>query len=175
MKPSEVNYTPHVIKMIAADYQRRPHEPKSINYLSFVVETVKQFRGLQENGWKFELSTKDPYPTSAEMFLDLDAKRLKVFTGGSLAKDNCLNRMIEGNWTVNEAFRAVHDVLGHGPTRCAYETFAGELEAYHNHKERYSRLALPALFSETIGQLCYHSVTGEFVELQQNKVMKSWV
>ena len=40
------------------------------------------------------------------------------------------------------------------------------------HKKWYSPEALPALYSETVGQLCVYYATGDFVPVQENKILE---
>ncbi len=124
------------------------------------------------------------------MFRDLERKRLVVYTGGqNMPKDHPLvgkawthpsfAHMSSSTFTYhggaamtrNEVFRAVHDILGHGLTNCPFETFEGELEAYHNHAKSYSADAQLALYSETMGQLCHYYAGLGFSELQECKII----
>jgi len=161
---------------IAAEYNAAPHTPEHASYRAFVADTVRQFDTLVRGDWRFELSDLE-YPNSADMFADMDRHRLVVFPGGSLADGNPLGGRLYKRtsrycrWTVNEMFRAVHDVLGHGPGRHPFETLEGEIHAYLNHKVLYSRDAWPALFGETVGQLAVHHVTGQFVAEQECKII----
>ena len=170
------------ISQVAAEYLAAKHEPDHPSYKAFCRETVAQFRGLVNSGYKFAMVSSDPYPDSDSMFSDIENKRLAIFTGGSLVPDNPLltkrwyspdnfGSLIAGR-NVNEMFRAVHDILGHYPNRSPYETFEGELAAYQEHKKWYSPEALPALYSETIGQLCVYYATGDFIPVQENKILE---
>lgn len=175
MKP----YTSRLIAMlpdIARDYEQRAVGYGASwvreSYSAFIAETWQQYTALLRNDWVFPLSTVEPYATSRDMFKDMSENRLFVYTGGqNFALDNPMARYA-GGLRANEAFRAVHDVNGHGTTRAPFETLEGELEAYLTHKAWYSDVALPALFSETIGQLAYHHVHGVFVPIQAAKIVE---
>tara|TARA_R110000868_G_scaffold95881_3_gene263557 strand:- start:34 stop:564 length:531 start_codon:yes stop_codon:yes gene_type:complete len=166
------------ISQVAAEYSNAKHEPKHPSYKAFCRETVSQFRGLVNSGWKFSRSENEPYDSSDNMFRDMANKKVKIFSGGKLTSDNPLNtyHLIVSPerkwWTANEMFRAVHDILGHYPNRSPYETFEDELAAYKEHKKWYSPEALPALYGETVGQLCVYYHTGDFVKVQENKIIE---
>jgi hypothetical protein len=163
-----------MITKVAKEYLAAKHQPEHPSYRAFVDETVEQYRALLKDGWKFALSEKKPYPDSNGVVRDLDNKRLIVFTGGSrFAKDNPMADYIvrfdnSPVLRVSEIFRAVHDVYGQ---KTLFKTFDGELEAYRSHKRMYSNEALPALYGETIGQLCQYWAGFGFVEIQECKII----
>ena len=169
---------------VAREYAAAKHKPNHPSYKAFCRETVAQFRGLVNSGWKFTRTANEPYPDSDAMFRDMrENKHLNIFTGGNLVFGNPLNHGVyvyipfENNgwlnsFSINECFRAVHDILGHGKHNSPYETFEGELAAYQEHKKWYSPEALPALYSETVGQLCVYYATGDFVPVQENKILE---
>ena len=164
---------------VAREYAAAPHEPNHPAYKAFCRETVAQFRGLVNSGWRFTRTANEPYSDSDAMFRDMRLhKHLAIFTGGKLTDDNPLNtyHLIVAPerkwWTANEMFRAVHDILGHGKYNSPFETFEGELAAYQEHKKWYSPEAMPALYSETVGQLCVYYATGDFVPVQENKILE---
>ena len=162
---------------VAVEYAAAKHQPDHPSYKAFCRETVTQFRGLVNSGYEFSFTDNEPYSWSGSMFLDISRdKHLNIFTGGKLAWSNPLadwaGYRIHGNAKINEMFRAVHDILGHYPNRSPFETFEGELEAYQEHKKWYSPEALPALYSETVGQLCVYYATGDFIKVQENKIIE---
>lgn len=171
------------IAQVAAEYTAAKHEPDHPSYAAFCRETVAQFRGLVNSGWRIYRSTAT-YSSSQRLFTDMSRKQLIVFTGGMLRSDNPMNFAVSEHsgknpephtvnpWNVNECFRAVHDILGHYPNRSPFETFEGELAAYQEHKKWYSPEALPALYSETVGQLCVYYATEDFVPVQENKIIE---
>lgn len=166
----------------ALEYTLAKHEPNHPSYQKFCEETVDQWRELLGKGWHFDRVGYTPYKTTADMFADCSKKCLSVFTGGSLASRNPLGHgafvyhypgfPVKYPWSVNECFRAVHDINGHYASGASFETFDGELEAYREHAQKYSAEALPALYSETVGQLCVYAYTGKFVEIQENKIIE---
>ncbi len=149
---------PVLAKTIADTYEAMKHSPSDPQvraaYDAFVDETWQQFVKLQDEGYIFEPWTKpgQPYASSAEMATDvLENKHLYFFTGGELAPDHPMLRLMPNGWTANEVFRVVHDIFGHsgqghqfGPT--------GETNAWIAHGSLYSKEAVPAMSTETIGQ-----------------------
>jgi len=170
---------PDLVNQVAREYRRAKHQPNHPSYQAFIRETLEQFDTLY-HPWEFILVNDEPYADSESMFLDMERKRLRIFTGGRLRPDNPLREptkylaaynSVARHMTVNEVFRAVHDILGHGPTQSPFETFLGELQAYQNHSEQYSREALEALYSETMGQLCHYWAGFGFVKNQGCKII----
>lgn len=169
--------TKQQIDSIAAEYLAAPHTPFHESYAAFVAETIEQFNALLAADWQIELSDVEPYGESDAMFADMDGRYLRVFTGGdSFADTNPLAVRLyvpamRREVRINEMFRAVHDVNGHGPTHEPFETPEGEVNAYLNHKRLYSPRAHGALFGETNGQLCHYLSGRGFVAVQECKVL----
>ena len=173
-----------LVEQIYTDYQNAPHDPDSRSYRQFIVENIKQFDLLVQNGWDFSLSDNQPYASIGEMFSDCAKHRLKIWTGGTLAWDNPLTQetayTLRGTYTsgdpyyaapiLNEICRAVHDINSHYKSGEDF-SFEGEVKTWESEKGNYSSLALPAAYSESIGQLCYNYVTGKFVEYQENRII----
>ena len=97
----------------------------------------------------------EPYADSAAQSADIMAGRFLV------SRAHCVHPV----WTVaeNVDFRIAHDVLGHHVLGAEFDR-DGEIDVY-----RYSLLLVPpefhrALFVESIGQLAYACVTGDFGE-----------
>lgn len=171
--------TPERIAEIAEYYRQGKHEPNHPSYAVFVRETLEQWKALLDNGWLFDRTEDEPYSDSGRMFDDIKHKYLGVYTGGQRFAPNhplavhhwSLTYRPYGLWTVNEIFRAVHDVNGHGPTLSPFETFDDEYQATLNHKRMYSPEAWPALYGETLGQLCHYPAGYGFVEVQKAVVL----
>jgi len=161
-----------LIETIAEEWKAARHQPKHDSYTAFSLETQVQFWGLFEDGLNIIRWSHNPYSNSNEMFNSIENKKvLKVLmdcAGSPLAADHPLSLIHENcGLSVNEMFRAVHDYYGHYKIRAPFETFEGEIAAYNNHKKYYSAAAAHALYSETVGQLCYHSHFGTFVPEQK--------
>lgn len=118
-------------------------------------ETWGQLGALQRAGISLEVVDTDPYATPAELFADLENGRIQVLatraTGGHPV------------WSddSNDAFRAVHDVMGHAATGRGFDRH-GEAAAYAHHRTLYSPLARLALATELRGQAATLAATGEF-------------
>lgn len=144
--------------LISMQYDKMESCPNNIEvkraYRQFKRELIAQYRIIKKY-IKIEFVESDPYKTSLEMFNDINEnKRLKVFTGGEYHPN------LKG---INKIFRAVHDVFGH---YINYNNFApsGEYRAYKHHQQMFSPLASVALFTESIGQVCYYSVNKKYAK-----------
>lgn len=168
------------VTRIAAEYVALPHTPSHPSYKAFIRETLGQMDTLVRSGWRFKLSSTVPYADSLSMFADCAKHKLIVYSGGSLTLDSPLLKLspfsdISGRrMTINEVFRAVHDVNGHFTANAGFESFEDEMTAYHQHRAMYSKEALGTLRGETVGQLCYFYANGKFVNLQECKVMTQY-
>lgn len=128
----------------------RPLVTRSYNRLAY--EIMRQFNHLLDNGYIFEAWTKEgqPYATSQEMQADvMNNKHIYFFQGGE--PNPAMSEVVYNGWTINDVFRAVHDVFGH-----AVEGFQfgarGEENAWIHHSMMFSPLAQLALTTETRGQ-----------------------
>ena len=67
----------------------------------------------------------------------------------------------------NAKFRAIHDYMSHVQaigSRGTEFTLRGEIAAYNAHLKTTPSAAVPALFTEVVGQVCAYVVTGKFAE-----------
>ncbi len=68
---------------------------------------------------------------------------------------------------MNAKFRAIHDYMSHIQaigSRGTEFNLRGELASYNAHAKTIPRKAIPALFTEVVGQVCTFEVTGKFAE-----------
>ena len=156
-------------KKIADLFDRAKHIPNDPKvrqaYQALASETLEQFDALLAAGYRVELSNQ-PYKNSEAVLQDLrDNKSLRVFPtdegfGPDKAvkdKDNPLlaqtnYKDVNGNrLLVNDAFRFVHDVFGHGKLGNPFGPL-GEENAWVVHSQMYSPVARRALTTETRGQ-----------------------
>lgn len=160
------------VNLIATEYRDAEHVPDSPSYRTFIAETIAQYRALVASGLRISLG--DSPATSDQPFSSIASGSLLVSPeGSSFSLGNPMATWIPDlGVTVNTAFRAVHDVLGHFAIRTPFETFQGELGAYLSHKRQYSLEAIPALYSETIGQLCHFYSGVGFVSVQSCKIIE---
>lgn len=159
-------------KAIADEWELLEHDPKNPAWKGFVGDILVQWQAMRANGLRVLPVEENPYKQSQEMFVDVHRRNtLKVWTGGSelMAKHPLAERAFvnEGSITLNTVFRAVHDYYGHFVRRNPFETLEGELAAYCEHRRMFRVNAVPALFGETVGQLAYYHVRGEFVPEQK--------
>ena len=67
----------------------------------------------------------------------------------------------------NAKYRAIHDYMSHIQaigSRGTEFTLRGELAAYNTHLKTTPKAAVPALFTEVVGQVCAYNITGKFAE-----------
>lgn len=163
-------------KKIAAAYEAMKHDPTNPDvaqsYERLIEETMQQYKALEKAGINFEFlkpGEADPYARSPSMgYMDLvHNNRLKVFPTDAgygsdaaeaekLANNPMLRRVGKvgdlPNATANDAFRVVHDMLGHYSDADPFFRAPGEDRAAYRHAHLYSDEAIPAAFSETRGQ-----------------------
>jgi len=107
-------------------------------------------------GIDVQFVNNDPYRTRDEMAKDVnDNKILKVST---LFNDHPVLSEEQ-----NLKFRAVHDYYTHIVCNQDFG-LRGELKAYNTHARLAPRAALPALFTEVVGQACYAIARGQVDE-----------
>lgn len=159
-------------RKIAEAYELMQHAPNDPRvkraYNALIDETMDQYRALEGTGARFEFlkpGEADPYALSPSLgYQDLvENGRLKVFpteqgygTQTDILDNPLLRRVGRvgdlDNATANDAFRVVHDALGHfGPGNPFFRA-PGEERAWLAHSRAYSPDALPAATSETRGQ-----------------------
>lgn len=143
-----------------------PNDPEvRAAYEALAEETLAQYEALLELGFTFDWITgEDPYATPADAIRDMqDNKHLWVFptsegfgTNTEANRDHPLLR--ETQYTiggrvalVNDIFRVVHDVFGHGSEGASFGP-RGEENAWQAHVRMFSPLAARAMTSETRGQ-----------------------
>ena len=136
---------------------------------AFRDETRRQLDALM-SVWGLDVlvDDTDPYASAAEMMDDVKInKRIRILgthvTGGHpyLADDD------------NDAFRAVHDVVGHFGTGRGFDRH-GEEAAYLQHARYYSPLARRALVTETRGQNAAMIASGGTFDVQRIAIMPAW-
>lgn len=159
-------------RRIAQEYDSMQHNPfdpaTKRSYEALVDETMDQYRALKDTGVDFSFlkpGEADPYARNPGLgYLDLiNNGRLKMFptsaghgTLNEVTNNPLLKRVgrvgdLE-DATANDAFRIVHDMLGHyGPGNPFFRS-KGEERAWRAHGRAYSPDALPAATSELRGQ-----------------------
>jgi hypothetical protein len=146
-------------KEIARAYDDMKHDPNNPevkkSYAALIDDAKKQWDALTKAGIKLEPQDEDPYKSYDEMKKDFkDNKRLKVFRGGNeLPKDHPLAQVDpKTGETYNVMFRAVHDAIGHLMHDNDFSE-KGEQNAFDTHRQTMSKEAIPAMTTETKGQV----------------------
>ena len=167
---------PNRAKRIADAYAAMKHEPNhplvKAAYDQLAKETMAQYRHAINNGYKFEFwdpsKQNDPYEASPRLAVeDINRnKHMYVFpTRFGFGSDEEMKSSLKDNplladsgevWnghpvTVNDIFRAVHDLYGHAHEGVGFRA-DGEENAWRSHAAMFSPLARAALTSETRGQ-----------------------
>lgn len=161
-----------VVRLIARQYDEAKHDPHShavgrayeklrTALLGGVVEMGRQ-------GIEILVIDNDPYEFAADYNLaaghDMVVNRhIKVWKyNGDMPEDHPLAEVINGVLSLNTLFRACHEFYGH---------FLGGVGLNHHDEVLAHRFMLAAkgfagaedaLFTENIGQLCWHQVNGTF-------------
>lgn len=136
-------------------------------YRAFEMELERQYLFLLQMGIGFEFTEDDPVdPETGKLsyayvkrLFESDPSKLPVFTGGEAHP--ILGEQSSFDVSYNNIFRAVHDVLGHLASGGTFSQ-RGEIRAYYSHLQLFSPLAQKALFTETMGQVCFWKYYGEF-------------
>jgi hypothetical protein len=154
---------------IADLYDKTPDAPTDPEvraaYEALAAETIAQYKALQALGFTFDwIEGDDPYSSPADAIRDMqENKHLWVFptTSGfgtvNVADDQnpllqMTDEVVSGRQTmVNDLFRIVHDVFGHGSEGASFGP-RGEENAWQAHVRMFSPLAARAMTSETRGQ-----------------------
>lgn len=143
-----------------------PQDPEvRAAYEALAKETIAQYQALTALGFTFEwIEGDDPYASPADAIRDMqENKHLWVFptTSGfgtlSVASDQNPLLQLTGvnvggrDTMVNDLFRIVHDVFGHGSEGASFGA-RGEENAWQAHVRMFSPLAARAMTAETRGQ-----------------------
>ena len=137
---------------------------------SFEERAVSSFQALTpfvENMFKqiqsrvnIEFVNYHPYANAKELQAEVEATgKMKVATIDS-------EHAIFDELT-NAKFRAIHDYMSHIQaigSRGTDFTLTGEIKAYNVHLKTLPKQAIPALFTEVLGQVCAYYVLGRFAE-----------
>lgn len=142
-------------KLVADAYEARPaNDPVAhASFKALRTHILKMFTRMQP-AVKVIFVDKNPYSSEDELFHDIRKnKTLKVWTGESK----------HGFWSEqdNWRFRAVHDFITHNAGGHKFD-LKGEIAAFNRHAKTAPPAALPALFSEVVGQAAFAIDRGHF-------------
>jgi len=150
-------------KKVTEAYDDAPKfDPKAVPHWKALIRAIeKQFDQIAKTKGKtgkqrYEIKYVDyqPYENADEVIADLKKnKRLLVSTE--------YNNHPVWSPEQNLKFRAVHDVFGHMQGLTAF-SLKGEIRAYNQHIKTLPQAAIPAMFTEVIGQASYKMTTGDF-------------
>lgn len=174
-------------RLHAEAYDTMTHDPQlpevRESYDSLATAIVGQWNGLRAMGTRFIASLDDPYACSDDMLADVDRATLTVYAdrGASLPHDHPMRlspiafgadveTAQEGFITLNDVFRAVHDVMGHWRASRRFGEVAsfgpvGEYNAWRSHWETLPAAAYLALWCETRGQNAWTNFHADHAEL----------
>ena len=162
-KLSLANYDEYA-RIVADAYDDAPEYDESMipSYRALFEHAVnKLYPQILGSGVDVQFVDEDPYVSRDEMAEDVRVnKRLRI---SSLFNEH--PGMDHGVITKedNLKFRAVHDWYTHIVCNQDFG-LRGELKAYNTHAKLAPPAALPALFTEVVGQACYAISRGEVAE-----------
>jgi len=141
--------------LVSTAYDAAPeHDPKAIPSYVALRAAVNRFFKLIQSKVRVEFVSGDPYKSSEQM--QREVAKTKVF---KVMKEHSQHPFFteEENWK----FRAVHDWFSHILAKQPFGQRA-EIQAYNTHAKMFPAAALPALFTEIVGQSCYNTSRGGF-------------
>lgn len=153
-------------KLVSDAYEAAPAmEPGVEGAWHTLIAHFKKLYKQISSKYKIEFVAEDPYPDAETMQREVKKSGVfKVYTGH--------NEHPVFTPQENLYFRAVHDYFTH---IIANQPFGlrGEIRAYNTHAKLCPPAALPALFTEIVGQACVAVVTGKFPE-QKIAILKGF-
>lgn len=137
----------------------KPDPLTRMAYDALVRECTDHYYNMAHGGVAMVL-TDDPNTGGLAELQAVMAKapiRVPIWSGnGDMAPGHPLGEDLN-----NQMFRLAHDVLGHWLAGAEMDHF-GEINAWLSERRFYSQAARLALFTESIGQLGAHLITGKF-------------
>lgn len=179
------------VMVVAEEYHKLPKVTKSdLKHWESLATSVEKFMPRMMSDVKVVFTTEDPYPNQREMMYDIIVnKRMKIYAttddGGQEGQHPGLSNK------QNNILRAVHDYATHYAknakwfkkflktghikdvkqkefkmVRFSHHAFTvrGEMNTFVTHSRIAPKLAVPALFTEIVGQICTYFVTGKFTD-----------
>ncbi|MEO0369663.1 MAG: hypothetical protein AAF197_12930 [Pseudomonadota bacterium] len=127
---------------------------KQIAYQAFSEKTTRQYDWLLSSGVRFIHQDSDPYegksqPSKAMTEDVLKSGLLRVHRGGK--EHHYLHEKDANGLSVNDKFRAIHDVFAHAMEGNSFGP-KGEEQAWQYHVRMFSPPAVIAMTTETRGQ-----------------------
>ena len=148
-------------QLVAEAYLAAPKfEPRAASsFEAFVPFIEKMFKRIQSRV-NVEFVDYHPYESAQELRQDISSTgTMKIAT---IDAEHEVFDVV-----TNAKFRAIHDYMSHVQaigSRGTEFTLRGEIAAYNAHLKTTPSAAVPALFTEVVGQVCAYVVTGKFAE-----------
>lgn len=148
-------------KAAAEAYERMTHNPTAptvvASYAALAEAIVAQYAALRAVGIELRFQAEDPGYLCADMLEDLALGGIGVYAdgGATLPEDHPMRAIVEtvdGPMVLNDVFRGVHDVVGHGAAQIKSFGPRGEFSAYEQHRKSLPVSSWMALWCETRGQ-----------------------
>lgn len=185
------------LKRVAQSYEFAKHNPYDLEvheaYQAFKEELLIQFQYMIDHGINVKpwLKEGQPYENSKEMLASLaTTDTLYVFLtesgyGTELSSETLSDHLMlefsgiklhDYEFCYNDIFRAVHDYYSHYLYTNSF-SLTGECKAALRHLDLFSKKASRAVFSETVGQICwfYFSSHLSYKNHSENVVEDSFV
>ena len=166
--PSPVDMWAYAVVVAEAYHKAPTSDPRASEaYKALVASTQRLFQQVSKMV-NVQFTKDDPYKGPEDAAQDvIQNKNLSVFSGGSSHPTMSDEQ--------NNMFRTIHDYYTHigkniGAAKKGekFKThtfkFRGELNSYLTHAKLAPPEAIPALFTEIVGQISSYVVTGDFVE-----------
>lgn len=164
----------------------------SESYTAFLEETKKQYEALIEAGYKIEpwMGEGEPYGVDSNTLRKdiIENKHLYYLRSRAATGEN--NEQESGDTympfkdagfkingqevLLNDLFRAVHDIMGHGMVHNTFST-QGEFDAYNTHAPMYSKKAQKALFLETVVYNAFYSQNKKYAPRKIYNIPNDWM
>jgi hypothetical protein len=160
LTPTDAPFNAGLATRIAAAYDKLyDTNPQftSLCYRAMEREVVDQYTFLVEHDVTFEFTLEDPYTSAEDMHESYCLLgELRVYTGGDNHPllSHSVNR-VSGLPTINDMFRAIHDIFGHLARGNDFSA-EGEERAWASHCQMFTKLAGMAMTTETRGQSSWY-------------------
>lgn len=168
---------------LARAYAAGKHEPEhpvvAASYAAFRAAVLLQYDKVLSLVTVIH-TADDPYERPSEMFRDIENGKMRVFMGGELPPDHPMSKPINSRLTLNDAFRAVHDYLGHyggrGIERISFspegKALWDEERVFRRHWWSFPAEARLALVNETRAQTAYNNLLAPFGDFGEQKCVR---
>jgi len=168
LKPGKLGWDKYAQLVGKAYMNASALEPRAIpHYKALVPFIEKMFKQIQSRV-KIEFVDYHPYEDAGE--LRKDVKETGVLKIATIDSEHPVFSP-EVNWK----FRAIHDYMAHVQaigSRGTEFSLRGEIAAYNVHLKTVPKKAIPALFTEVIGQVCaYYYLGGRFPDKQKIAIL----